>query len=77
MPLYLLDTNTVIPAERSPTMKAMTNAEFAAQVAELAKNAGPPQATAVYDADGDCIELLSRGEMGGEKWRRFIFLYFE
>ena len=41
-------------------MKAMTNAEFAAQVAELAKGAGPPQATAVYDPDGDCIEFLSK-----------------
>jgi hypothetical protein len=43
-------------------MKAMTNEEFAAQVAELAKDAGPPQATAVYDPDGDCIEFLSRPE---------------
>ena len=43
-------------------MKAMTNAEFAAQVTELAKDAGPPQATAVYDPDGDCIEFLSKPE---------------
>jgi hypothetical protein len=43
-------------------MKAMTNAEFAAQVAELARDAGPPQATAVYDPDGDCIEFLSKPE---------------
>ena len=43
-------------------MKALTNAEFAAQVAELTKNAGPPQATAVYDPDGDCIEFLSKPE---------------
>jgi len=43
-------------------MKPMTNAEFAARVAELAKDAGPPQATAVYDPDGDCIEFLSRPE---------------
>jgi hypothetical protein len=43
-------------------MKALTNAEFAAQVAELAKDAGPPQATAVYDPDGDCIEFLARPE---------------
>lgn len=43
-------------------MKALTNAEFAAQVAELAKDAGPPQATAVYDPDGDCIEFLSKPE---------------
>ena len=43
-------------------MKALTNAEFASQVAELAKNAGPPQATAVYDPDGDCIEFLSKPE---------------
>lgn len=43
-------------------MKAMTNEEFAAQVAELAKNAGPPQPTAVYDPDGDCIEFLSKPE---------------
>src|SRR5437016_12242363 len=41
-------------------MKAMTNAEFAAQVAELARNAGPPQPTAVYDPDGDCIEFLAK-----------------
>lgn len=44
------------------TMQAMTNAEFAAQVAELAREAGPPQATAVYDPDGDSIEFLSRPE---------------
>src|SRR5437660_11790872 len=44
------------------TMKAMTNEEFAARVAELAKDAGPPQATAVYDPDGDCIEFLARPE---------------
>ncbi|MFO0970542.1 MAG: hypothetical protein U0793_33780 [Gemmataceae bacterium] len=43
-------------------MKAMTNAEFAARVAELAKNAGPPQPTAVYDPDGDCIEFLAKPE---------------
>ncbi len=40
----------------------MPNQEFAAQVAELAKKAGPPQATAVYDPDGDCIEFLARPE---------------
>jgi hypothetical protein len=28
----------------------------------LAKNAGPPQATAVYDPDGDCIEFLAKPE---------------
>jgi len=43
-------------------MKAMTNAEFAAQVRDLASDAGPPQATAVYDPDGDCIEFLSKPE---------------
>ena len=43
-------------------MKAMTNTEFAARVSELAKDAGPPQATAVYDPDGDCIEFLSKPE---------------
>lgn len=43
-------------------MKAMTKEEFAAQVAELAKKAGQPQATAVYDPDGDCIEFLARPE---------------
>ena len=43
-------------------MKAMTNAEFAAHVAGVAKEAGPPQATAVYDPDGDCIEFLARPE---------------
>jgi hypothetical protein len=40
----------------------MTNSEFAARVAELAKNAGPPQPTAVYDPDGDCIEFLAKPE---------------
>lgn len=43
-------------------MQALTNEEFAAQVALLAQNAGPPQATAVYDPDGDCIEFLARPE---------------
>jgi hypothetical protein len=43
-------------------MKAMTNAEYAERVAELAKDAGAPQATAVYDPDGDCIEFLSKPE---------------
>src|SRR5438128_9031297 len=43
-------------------MKAMSNEEFAAQVAELAKHAGPPQPTAVYDPDGDCIEFLAKPE---------------
>jgi hypothetical protein len=43
-------------------MKALTNEEFAARVAELAKDSGPPQATAVYDPDGDCIEFLSKPE---------------
>jgi hypothetical protein len=43
-------------------MKAMTNAEFAAQVAELAKGVASPQPTAVYDPDGDCIEFLAKPE---------------
>src|SRR6266704_286870 len=43
-------------------MQAMTNEEFAAQVAELAKHAGLPQPTAVYDPDGDCIEFLAKPE---------------
>lgn len=43
-------------------MQAMTNAEFAAKLAELSQDAGPPQATAVYDPDGDCIEFLARPE---------------
>jgi len=43
-------------------MKAMTNEEYATRVAELAKDAGPRQATAVYDPDGDCIEFLSKPE---------------
>src|SRR5258706_8936553 len=43
-------------------MKAMTNVEFAAQVAELAKDVGPSQAAAVYDPDGDCVEFLARPE---------------
>jgi hypothetical protein len=40
----------------------MTNEEYAARVAELAAEAGPPQATGVYDPAGDCIELLSKPE---------------
>jgi hypothetical protein len=43
-------------------MQPLTNAEFAAEVAQLAKDAGPPQATAVYDPDGDCIEFLASPE---------------
>src|SRR5436190_23109222 len=43
-------------------MNVLKNEEFAAKVAELARSAGPPQPTAVYDADGDCIEFLSSPE---------------
>lgn len=43
-------------------MTPLSNAAYAARVAELAENAGPPQATAVYDSDGDCIEFLSKPE---------------
>ncbi len=58
-------------------MKAMTNQEFAAQVAELAKKAGPPQATAVYDPDGDCIEFLARPEpFYGERIDDLITVYY-
>src|SRR5438105_9421342 len=54
--------DTKLAFEKWGTMKAMTNAEFAARVAELAKGAGPPQATDVYDPDGDCIEFLAKPE---------------
>ncbi|MBM4072467.1 MAG: hypothetical protein FJ271_26595 [Planctomycetes bacterium] len=43
-------------------MKAMSNADYAARVAELAKDMQVPQATAVYDPDGDCIEFLAKPE---------------
>ena len=43
-------------------MEPMTNHEYAARVAELAKDAGPPQPTAAYDRDGDCIEFLASPE---------------
>jgi hypothetical protein len=42
------------------TMTAMSNAEFAAHLLELAQDAPAFQPVAVYDADGDCIEFLSR-----------------
>lgn len=43
-------------------MKPLTNEEYAARVAELAKDAGPSQPTATYDPDGDCIEFLAKPE---------------
>jgi hypothetical protein len=41
-------------------MTAMSNADFAAHLLKLAQDAPAFQPTAVYDADGDCIEFLSR-----------------
>jgi hypothetical protein len=41
-------------------MTAMSNADFAAHLLKLAQNAPAFQPTALYDADGDCVEFLSR-----------------
>src|SRR5437660_10722585 len=58
-------------------MKAMTNAEFAAHLADLARDAGPPQATAVYDPDGDCIEFLAKPEpFYGERIDDLVTVYY-
>ena len=41
-------------------MTAMSNADFAAHLLKLAQDAPAFRPVAVYDADGDCIEFLSR-----------------
>lgn len=43
-------------------MKAVSNAEFASRMLELARAAEPFAPTATYDPDGDCVEFLSRAD---------------
>jgi hypothetical protein len=44
-------------------MKAMPNPDFAERMMQLTASAGPFEAAATYDPDGDCIEFLAKPDL--------------